>query len=311
METSLTDLWSLVDLSIEGLLGNQAEFESTYQNDIDSAQELTRYVDALILRRRVIDVASDLPERRDISLPVELPAELADLYEQVRVDALEEFEKSGALVASTRLELLTAHPWILDHSPESKFWQSLNPMSLQPNSEGLTPKLEMTLKLLEGAFSTGKKVLLFARYNRVFPIVSALLSGKDNVYLNQINGGTSPDDRQAIVDAFSDFAGPALLVLNPKAAGAGLNITAATVVIHYTQYWNPALDMQASARAHRRGQTEPITVYRIFYVDTIDEVMLERAATRRELGETILEVAGVDNSEIERALSVSPIKGDV
>jgi SNF2 family DNA or RNA helicase len=309
VETSLTDLWSLIDLSIRGLLGSQAEFESKYQSDIESAEELSKYVDALILRRSVIDVASDLPERRDIRVPVELPKDLADLYERVRLDALQEFERSGALVASTRLELLAAHPWILDYGPESEFWQSIDPALLQPGSESLTPKLEVTLKLLEQSFAIGKKVLLFSRYNRVFPIMRALFSGRGQFYLNQINGATETEDRQKIVDEFSNVNGPALLVLNPKAAGAGLNITAATVVIHYTQYWNPALDMQASARAHRRGQTEPVNIYRIFYTNTIDEVMLQRSNDRRELGDKILEVAGVDDSEIARALQMSPING--
>ena len=309
VETSLTDLWSLVDLSIPGLLGSRAEFEVTYQNDPDSARELTRYVDALILRRRLTDVASDLPERHDISLPVELSPRHALLYEEVRSQALEEFEGSGALVASGRLELLTAHPWILDYPPGHEFWQSIPPETLEEYGEGMTPKLEATLRLIQEAFSTDKKILLFARYNRVFPIINALVSGQDDVYVNQINGGTDANDRQVIVDEFSEHNGPALLILNPKAAGSGLNITAATVVIHYTQYWNPALDMQASARAHRRGQTQPVTVYRVFYVNTIEEVMLERAAYRRELGDTILEEAGVDNSDIERALKLSPLQG--
>lgn len=309
VETSLTDLWSLVDLSIRGLLGSQAEFESRYQSDIESAEELSKYVDALILRRSVLDVASDLPERRDIPVPVELPKDLADLYEQVRLDALREFEQSGALVASTRLELLAAHPWILDYGPESEFWQSIDSALLQSDSAALTPKLEVTVKLLEQSFAAGKKVLLFSRYNRVFAIMRALFSEGDQLYLNQINGATETEDRQKIVDEFSDVNGPALLVLNPKAAGAGLNITAATVVIHYTQYWNPALDMQASARAHRRGQTEPVSIYRIFYTNTIDEVMLQRSNDRRELGEKILEAAGVDDSEIARALQISPVSG--
>ena len=78
-----------------------------------------------------------------------------------------------------------------------------------------------------------------------------------------------------MVDDFAAFEGPAVLVLNPRAAGAGLNITAATVVIHFTQVWNPALELQASARAHRRGQTEPVTVYHLYYVDTVEEVMME------------------------------------
>lgn len=309
VETSLADLWSLLDLSIEGVLGPLEEFEQTYQDDVESASLLKRYVDALILRRCVSDVASDLPERFDIEVPVELSANDAALYEHVRQEALEEYEVSGALVASTRLELMVAHPWILENSPESEFWETVTHDGLVLDSNAFNAKLQRTQEILDEAFANGNKVLLFARYNRVFPIIKALISKRRNLYLEQINGATEALRRQEIVDEFSAHTGPALLVLNPKAAAAGLNITAATVVIHFTQYWNPALDMQASARAHRRGQERPVYVYRIFFVNTLEEVMLERAAQRREMGDTILEAQTVEAEDVERALMISPIGG--
>ena len=307
VETSLSDLWSLLDLAIEGVLGSLDEFEETYQDDIESASRLSQYVDALILRRRVSDVAKDLPERFDIEVPVELSAKDAALYEEVRKDALAEFEQSGALVASTRLELMVAHPWILEHEAESDFWQMVTYDRLISDGGALNAKLQRTQELLEEAFVCGNKVLLFARFNRVFPIVKALTSREQKLYLNQINGETEAVRRQEIVDEFTEHTGPALLVLNPKAAAAGLNITAATVVIHFTQYWNPALDMQASARAHRRGQERPVTIYRIYFVNTLEEVMLERAAQRREMGDAILDPHALETQDVERALQLSPV----
>ena len=307
VETSLSDLWSLLDLAIEGVLGSLDEFEEAYQDDIESASKLSQYVDALILRRRVSDVAKDLPERFDIEVPVELSARDAALYEEVRQDALAEFEQSGALVASTRLELMVAHPWILENEAESDFWQMVTYDSLISDGGALNAKLQRTQELLEEAFACGNKVLLFARFNRVFPIVKALTSRAQNLYLNQINGETEAVRRQEIVDEFTEHTGPALLVLNPKAAAAGLNITAATVVIHFTQYWNPALDMQASARAHRRGQERPVTIYRIFFVNTLEEVMLERSAQRREMGDAILDPHASEARDVERALKLSPV----
>ena len=307
VETSLSDLWSLLDLAIDGVLGSLDEFEEAYQDDIESASKLSQYVDALILRRRVSDVAKDLPERFDIEVPVELSAKDAALYEEVRQDALAEFEQSGALVASTRLELMVAHPWILENEAESEFWQTVTYDRLISDGGALNAKLQRTQELLEEAFACGNKVLLFARFNRVFPIVKALTSREQNLYLNQINGGTEAVRRQEIVDEFTAHTGPALLVLNPKAAAAGLNITAATVVIHFTQYWNPALDMQASARAHRRGQERPVTIYRIFFVNTLEEVMLERSAQRREMGDAILDPHASEAKDVERALKLSPV----
>ena len=301
------DLWSLLDLAIEGVLGSLDEFAEAYQDDIESASRLNQYVDALILRRRVSDVAKDLPERFDIEIPVELSAKDAALYEEVRQDALADFEQSGALVASTRLELMVAHPWILENEAESDFWQTVSYDRLISDDGAFNAKLQRTQELLEEAFACGNKVLLFARFNRVFSIVRALIGREQNLYLNQINGETEAARRQEIVDEFTEHTGPALLVLNPKAAAAGLNITAATVVIHFTQYWNPALDMQASARAHRRGQERPVTIYRIFFVNTLEEVMLERAAQRREMGDTILDSQALDAQQVERALQLSPV----
>jgi SNF2 family DNA or RNA helicase len=96
-------------------------------------------------------------------------------------------------------------------------------------------------------------------------------------------------------------------VLNPKAAGAGLNITAATVVIHYTPVWNPAIEDQASARAHRRGQTLPVTVYRLFYEDTVERVMLDRSQWKQQLGNEITPVSTRDGEDLRRALSIEPV----
>jgi len=109
-----------------------------------------------------------------------------------------------------------------------------------------------------------------------------------------------------MVDRFAKHDGPAVLVLNPRAAGAGLNITAATVVIHFTQVWNPALELQASARAHRRGQTEPVTIYHMYYVDTVEEVMMERARRRREMGAEAVPPSGQEREDLRRALSLRP-----
>ena len=97
----------------------------------------------------------------------------------------------------------------------------------------------------------------------------------------KINGNTEVEDRQDIVDAFNGFSGSALLVLNPRAAGTGLNITSANHVIHYNLEWNPALEDQASARAYRRGQQKTVFVYRLYYEDTVEQIVNERIERKR------------------------------
>ena len=126
------------------------------------------------------------------------------------------------------------------------------------------------------------------------------------IYWNKINGETPEEVRQEIVNEYSAASIPGVLVLNPKAAGAGLNITAATTVIHYTQVWNPALEAQASARAHRRGQTQPVRIYRLFYEDTVERVMINRSMWRKQLGNEAVPLASRDMEDLAQALQMEP-----
>ena len=172
----------------------------------------------------------------------------------------------------------------------------------------ITPKMERVIDLLREAFLNGRKVIVFALFNRIGDLLRQACADFVGIHWGAINGSTPQQERQAIVDTFTEFDGAACLVLNPKAAGAGLNITAATVVIHFTPVWNPALEAQASARAHRRGQTEPVTIYRLFYKDTVEEVMLERSAWKSDLANETLPVSSRDADDLKRALEISPVR---
>ncbi len=305
VETSLMDLWSLADLAIPGLLGAREDFEADHPDSEESAQKLARLTDPVVLCRKVKDVAGDLPERIDIDLPLELGEELSRRYDEVLSETLEKYPVAGNLVATGQLQLFCAHPWLQgagdpDTDEDAEMDQSAG-MPLH------TPKVERTIAILEEAFRNGQKVLLFAIFNRCGEIIREAAQGRvPDAYWGAINGSTPQKERQAIVDAFSGHDGPGCLVLNPKAAGAGLNITAATVVIHFTQAWNPALELQASARAHRRGQSEPVYIYRLFYEDTVERVMIDRSQWRRELGNEAVPVSTRDAHDLSRALSMRP-----
>jgi SNF2 family DNA or RNA helicase len=305
VETSLQDLWSLVDLAIPGLLGERGEFLARYPDDELSAQQVSAVSAPVILRRRVADVAGDLPERIDIDVPLELGDELAARYEQVLSDTLRKYPVAGALVAAGQLQLFCAHPWLqangeIDEADNAD-------VLVSPQLPLITPKIERTISILEEAFLSGRKVLVFAIFNRCGDLIREAGKSLPKAFWGAINGSTPQADRQDIVDQFSLHAGPACLVLNPKAAGAGLNITAATIVIHYTQVWNPALEMQASARAHRRGQTEPVTIYRLFYEDTVERVMIDRSAWRRDLGNEAVPISTRDRGDLRRAIEIRPV----
>lgn len=307
VENSLLDLWSLSDFAIPGLLGSRREFEVAFPDNIESANEIGRFTDPLILRRRVADVASDLPERIDIDLPLELDDQLADHYLQVRATAIAKYPVAGALVATLQLQLVCAHPWLrrtdeIDSNGEDAGIVRTNTYPL------MTMKMERAVALLREAFFNGKKVIVFALFNRIGDLIREAFSDFPDAYWGAINGSTPQNERQPIIDDFSTHEGPGCLVLNPKAAGAGLNITAATVVIHFTPVWNPALEAQASARAHRRGQMHPVTVYRLFYKDTVEEVMIDRSLWKSILANESIPVSSRDSSDLKRALEIAPRK---
>ncbi|NHN66345.1 DEAD/DEAH box helicase [Pseudomonas fluorescens] len=305
VENSLLDLWSLADFAIPGLLGSRREFEAAYPDSLESAQTIGRLTDPIILKRRVADVASDLPELINIDLPLELDDLLADHYLMVRAATLAKYPLAGALVATLQLQLVCAHPWLrrdedIDHEgDESEVLRSArHPL--------MTPKMERAVTLLREAFTNGRKVIVFALFNRIGDLLMEAVQSLPNAYWGAINGSTPQQDRQAIIDDYTNHDGPGCLVLNPKAAGAGLNITAATVVIHFTPVWNPALEAQASARAHRRGQTRPVTIYRLFYKDTVEEVMIDRSLWKSELANESVPVSSRDATDLKRALEITP-----
>ncbi|PHS21390.1 MAG: helicase [Robiginitomaculum sp.] len=307
VENSLTDLWSLADFAVPGVLGDLSVFEERFPDGIKTAKEVAEIVGPIMIKRRVADVAGDLPERIDIDVPLEMEGDLVDHYEHVREVTLAKYPVAGALVATLQLQLVCAHPWLRVNRGENDDGEGAV-IDAHADLPLVNTKLERTLALVSEAFSTGKKVLVFALFNRMGDLLKQ--AGKDlpEAYWGAINGSTPQEDRQGIIDAFSDHEGPAILVLNPNAAGSGLNITAATVVIHMTPVWNPALEAQASARAHRRGQTMPVTIYRLYYEDTIERVMLDRSAWKNEMGNEIVPVSNRDEEDLEKAIHISPRK---
>jgi len=306
VENSLLDLWSLVDFSIPGLLGTRGDFEAAYPDTVDAAKRLNSITDPIILRRLVADVAGDLPERIDIDLPIELDETQALKYRRVREQTLARYPVAGALVATLQLQLFCAHPWLRAKNPSDEEGENAN-VEREDLSQLVTPKIERLVSILHEAFENDRKVIVFALFNRLGDLFREACAPGNKVFWDAINGSTPQSERQAIIDRFSTHEGPGCLVLNPKAAGAGLNITAATVVVHFTPVWNPAVEDQASARAHRRGQTLPVTVYRLFYEDTVERVMLDRSQWKKELGNEITPISTRDGDDLRRALSIEPV----
>jgi len=167
------------------------------------------------------------------------------------------------------------------------------------------------LEILDEIFANGEKVLVFLQYHHAADLFRRDLMSRFGLHVDWIDGRVAVKDRQNKVDRFGGISGSAVLLLNPRTAGTGLNLTAANHVIHYGPDWNPAVEDQASARAHRRGQTLPVTVHRLFFVDTVEDVMIQRLEFKRELAQyAVVGTPGGRESreDIMRALRTSPMK---
>jgi SNF2 family DNA or RNA helicase len=220
-------------------------------------------------------------------------AQEAEAYETLRLSLLSGGAAAAPLVALGKLRLFTAHPILV--APGSGAEAAQIPSA----------KFARLCELLEEIFATGQKVLVFAAFRRAIDLIVRTGSARFFVPSWSMDGRTPPVDRQAMVDAFTAIRGPAMLVLNPLVGGVGLNIPAANHVIHYTLEWNPAKQDQATARAWRPGQDLPVTVHRLFYVDTVDEVVVETLARKKRLFETAIRPRDAEEGEIREMLKLA------
>ena len=302
VENSLRDLWSIMDFALPGYLGTQADFETRYANDEESAATLEYLVSPLLLRRRIADHAADLPKRIDILETLQLGEHEAHTYEEVRSRILREYGPAATLVSLTRLRQFCAHP----EMAAVDVWTETSEFT----------KLERLVELFSEIFAWDEKVLVFTSWNWMADRIVAASRHQfgTGVMAETLDGRLPTEERQLLLDRFAEKEGAAVLVLNPRAGGTGLNITAANHVIHYNPEWNPAVEDQATARVHRHGQTLPVTVRRLVFAETVEEVIDERLGRKRRIAATA--VVGVEGDEADcqdilAALNRSPLSGKV
>ncbi len=295
VQNRLLDLWSILDFAVPGYLGAAGDFAAKFRDHADAAKALEPLVSPLMLRRRVTDVAQDLPARIDIPQLIELTEGECSAYERERERILVEYGAAATLVALTALRRFCAHPLLIDGASEN------------PDPTAFS-KFRRLAEVVSEIFELGEKVLVFTSFTRMADLISAYLGRSHSVFTGVIDGRLPIEERQPLIDSFSSVAGPAALVLNPQAGGAGLNITAANHVVHYNPEWNPAMEDQASARAYRRGQTRPVTIHRLLIASTVEEVIDDRLQRKRGLAEAAvvgLEGKDEDYADILKALQMS------
>lgn len=285
-ENHLGDLWSVFRGVTPGLFGSWERFREVFADPIEKRQEverkqaLSQVLRPFVLRRTKSEVLKELPSRTEIQLTAELSNAERKLYEDTRLWAVtnltslvkdsDKDQRFQVLAALTKLRQLACHPRLVDKS-----WHRSS------------AKLDLFLETIDELREGRHRALVFSQFTQHLALIREALDEKKIRY-QYLDGSTSPKKRQQAVEAFQAGEGE-LFLISLKAGGTGLNLTGADYVVHLDPWWNPAVEDQATDRAHRIGQTRPVTVYRLVAKETIEEQILKLHADKRGLISGILE----------------------
>ena len=298
VENHVGDLYSIFRFLLPDLVGTWPAFSRRFgasrsgEAGTQARRSLKRLLKPYLLRRTKAQVLEELPPLTEIEHRVTLGATEAALYEGIRRKALSALEdgvsdpkaRLRVLAEITRLRRLCCHPQLV-----------------APNAPGESSKLDSLMELI-GELREGKhRALVFSQFVDVLELVRTRLEAQSIGY-QYLDGSTPVARRSAAVDAFQAGEGDVFLI-SLKAGGFGLNLTAADYVIHVDPWWNPAVEAQASDRAHRIGQTRPVTVYRLIATGTIEERIVELHRKKRDLADSLL-----DESHVAATLGAAELR---
>ena len=304
LENSVMELWSIFDFIMPGYLGSVRKFRDSYGiNDVDSASlskldNLNYLIKPFILRRKKVDVITDLPDKIENNIYLDLPNKQKKLYLSVLKDSEREFNDilrtEGMNKARFKiLQLLMKLRQIC-----------IDPNILFSNYDGEVIKMEKLLEVVNNFVSDGHKILIFSSFKTVVDRVKSMFD-KSGISSYMISGDVSSKTRMDLVDKFnSDSTNCFLITL--KSGGTGLILLGADVVIHLDIWWNPQVENQATDRAHRIGQTKKVTVIRFVTRGTIEERIIELQNKKRILSDNLIE--GKDSSEVLSSLNEDDIR---
>ena len=287
IENHLGELWNLFRFITPGLLGSSDQFNQRFAHPIErddnpvARQQLKKLIQPFILRRTKTQVLDELPSRTEIPLYVDLSQEEQALYEALRQNAIQNLANKDSEAGTKHLQVL-AEIMKLRRC-------CCNPELVVPPEAlpGICSKLNLFGKVLEELLSNNHKALVFSQFVDHLSILRKYLDDHQIVY-QYLDGSTTAKQRKVRVDAFQAGEGDVFLI-SLKAGGTGLNLTAADYVIHMDPWWNPAVEDQASDRAHRIGQKRPVTIYRLITRNTIEEKIVDLHGQKRDLADSLLE----------------------
>ena len=302
LENHLGELWAQFDAVEPGLLGSEKHFTRFYRTpierhgDMDRQQRLKRRIGPLLLRRRKEDVLSELPAKTEVVQRLELQGAQRDLYETLRLaqharvqDAVRDrgLGQSGIVVLDALLKLrqVCCDPRLVKLESARKVDESI--------------KLDALLERLDSLIDEGRRVLVFSQFTSMLDLIAEALQARKMDYL-MLTGQTPGGERGDLVRRFQAGDTPVFLI-SLKAGGTGLNLTAADAVIHYDPWWNPAVENQATDRAHRIGQDKSVLVYKLICAGTVEEKIQKMQARKSELARAVLEGGSSQRLSLDEA----------
>jgi superfamily II DNA or RNA helicase len=288
VENRLAELWSILEYCTPGFLGPLATFRREYAVPIEryrddaAADRLRRLVRPFVLRRLKADVATELPPKQEIGVVCSLTREQATLYQatveetMAKIEATDGIERRGLVLA-----LLTALKQICNHP--ANYLHEKKPLA------GRSGKLARLGEMLEESVAAGDRALVFTQFREMGDRLLEHLRATLDTEILYLHGGTPRAARDEMVRRFQEEArGPAVFLLSLRAGGTGLNLTRASRVFHFDRWWNPAVEDQATDRAHRIGQDQVVQVYRLLTAGTIEEKIDQMLADKRALADRIV-----------------------
>jgi len=283
LENSVLDLWSIFDFLMPGYLGSAKDFRERYELPIakgksaEAQTRLARRLRPFMLRRLKKEVAADLPAKIEQVSFCELTPDQRGAYQQIieasRKEVLEAVGAQG--LAKSRMVVLTALLRL------RQVCCDLRLLKLEGgNPANASGKLDLFSELLEEVIDGGHRVLVFSQFVGMLTLLKERLAA-EKIEFCYLDGATT--DRGAVVEKFQTTAAIPVFLISLKAGGVGLNLTGADTVIHFDPWWNPAVEDQATDRAHRIGQTKIVTSYKLIARDTVEEKILILQNRKREI----------------------------
>ena len=290
IENNLMELWSIFDFIMPGYLYNKSKFKSIFINNDKNIIELKNLIKPFILRRTKKEVITELPDKIEQKIIIDLEKEHKRAYKgyvNLITRKIKENNQDNITVFSylTKLRQLC-----------------LSPELMVKNYQGKNSKLDVLINIIND--SSDEKILVFSQFTKVLEVIGKRLN-EENILYSYLDGKTSAKDRVKLVEEFNTNNNKVFLI-SLKAGGTGLNLTSANIVVHFDPWWNPAVEDQASDRAHRIGQKNVVNVIKLIAKGTAEERVINLQETKKELIEDVIN-GNLDNSSTLKNLSKDDI----